>query len=147
MAFLAEEGSHAKARRRQLFEQEETERAEKTRAHDLLSLFSLFPPVNYRANRYCLRSCFLRPRAFARVTIGIDELAKLGQLVGRELAGFYEVDSEAAGGAVEDAVDEFADHRAGGGVLSDGGGPLVAAAGRLAFHEALLDHDAKHRGN
>src|SRR5438132_1415539 len=79
--------------------------------------------------------------------IGIDEFAELDQFVGGELAGFYEVDGEAAGGAVEDAVDEFADHRAGGGVLCDGGGPLVAAAGRFSFHQAFVDHDAENGGD
>jgi len=39
------------------------------------------------------------------------------------------VGGEAAGGAIEDAVDEFADHRFGGGGLRDGGGPLLAASG------------------
>ena len=74
-------------------------------------------------------------------------LAEFGQFVGRELAGFDEVGGEAAGGAVEDAVDEFADHRLRGGGLRDGGRPLMAAGGLFATHEAFVEHDAEHRGD
>src|SRR5436190_6203962 len=66
-----------------------------------------------------------------RGAIGIDELTEVGQFIGGELAGFDEVNGEAAGGAVEHTVDQFADHGAGGGALRDGGGPLMAAARRL----------------
>ena len=89
----------------------------------------------------------LRLSALARNPIAIDELAEFGEFVGGKLAGFYEMDGQAAGGAVEDAVDEFSDHRAGGRVLCDGGGPLVAATGRFALHQAFIDHHAEYRGD
>ena len=79
--------------------------------------------------------------------IGIDEIAEFGQFVGRKLAGFDEVGGEAAGGAVEDAVDELADHRFGGGGLRDGGRPLLAAGSLFAADEAFVEHDAEHRGD
>jgi hypothetical protein len=82
---------------------------------------------------------------FARDTIGIDKLAEFGQLVSRKLTGLYKMNSKAAGGAIEDAVDKFADHGAGGGVLGDGGRPLVAAAGWFTFYEFLIDHHAEDR--
>ncbi len=89
----------------------------------------------------------LRFGAFSRDTIGINELAKFGQFVGGELASFDEVNSEAAGGTVEDAIDELANHRTGSCVLCDGGRPLVAAADGLAPHEAFIEHYAKDGGD
>src|SRR4051794_27286912 len=57
------------------------------------------------------------------------------------------MDGQAAGGAVEDAVDEFADHGTGSRVLRDSGGPLMATTGWLALHQALIDHDAEYGGD
>jgi hypothetical protein len=79
--------------------------------------------------------------------ISVNQLAEFGKFVVGEFSGFDEMGGESAGGTVEDAVDELADHRAGGGGLRDGGGPLVSAAGALAPHEAFVEHDAEHGGD
>lgn len=63
------------------------------------------------------------------------------------MTGFDEVSGEAAGGTVENIVDEFADHRLGGGRLRDGGGPLLATRGLLAADEAFIEHHAEHGGD
>src|SRR4051794_2079293 len=95
------------------------------------------------------RSSVLRFGAFARDAVRIDQLSQLGELGGRELAGFDEVNGEPAGGAVEDAFDELADQRAGGGGLRHCGGPLLAAAAvlrvdRFSADEAFIEHQAEH---
>src|SRR3954469_4039628 len=95
------------------------------------------------------RSSVLRFGAFARDAVRIDQLSQLSELGGRELAGFDEVDGEAAGRAIENAFDELADERAGRGGLSDGGGPLLAAAAILrvdgfSADEPFVEHQAEH---
>jgi len=97
--------------------------------------------------RFVVLLIFLRLRAFACGMIGIDQLAKLGQFGVRKFAGFDEMCGEAAGGAVEDAVDQLAEHRMGGGGLGDGGGPQVAAAHGLALDQVFIEHNAEHRGD
>src|SRR4051794_6616065 len=84
--------------------------------------------------------------------VRIDQLTEFGELGGRELASFDEVNGEAAGGAIEDAFDEFADERASGGGLRHGGGPCVAAAAgfgvdRFSSNDAFVEHHAEHGGD
>jgi hypothetical protein len=86
-------------------------------------------------------------RAFARVSVGIDQFAEVCEFGVGEAAGFDEVGGKAAGGSVEDAIDEFADHRFGGGGLGDGGRPLLPAGSLLAADEALIQHYFEHRGD
>jgi hypothetical protein len=77
----------------------------------------------------------------------VNQRAEFGQLCGVELASFDEVGGKAVGGAGEEAVDEGADHAGFGALLRGDGVPFGAAAAAGAFHEALVAHDAKHRGD
>ncbi len=79
--------------------------------------------------------------------IGVDQLTEVSEFGWRELAGFDEVGGEAAGGTIEDVVDEFADHRFGRGGLCDGGRPLLATGGMFAADQAFIKHHTEHRGD
>ena len=114
--------------------------ATKLNGHDVISVLSLFIHIgSFRSHVRDLVAIGLSLRlgGFARDAIGVDQFAEFGEFLVGELASFDEVGGKAAGGAVEDAVDEFADHRFCGGGLRDGGGPLLAAGGLLAADESL----------
>jgi len=77
----------------------------------------------------------------------VNQLPQFGELRGAELPSFDEVGGEAVGGAVEEAVDEGADHAGFGALLRGESAPGGAAAAAGAFDQALVAHDAEHRGD
>lgn len=75
----------------------------------------------------------------------IDKLAKVLQVGIAKLPRLDEMCGQPQGRAVEDAIDELADHAAGRIVGRDGGGPLVTPLALLAADELFFVHDAEHR--
>jgi hypothetical protein len=77
----------------------------------------------------------------------VDQVAELSKFFLRKLAGFDEVGDESMRGAVENAVEELADHGFCRSRLCDGGRPLMAAGGALSLDESFIEHYAEHGGD
>src|SRR5687768_3040988 len=86
-------------------------------------------------------------RLFLSALMLIEHGADFLELSGGQLAVFDQMGDQVLRGTVEDAVEQLAEHAAGGGLAGDAGFPEGRARSRLADDKALVEHDLEHCGD